>query len=156
VTPIERFSVHEAPVWKERSDFIINAPLPEAARYEQLWCKQKATDLFEVCCIPFFLYNVALGDIVRTIPSRGKKYILDSVVTPSGRFVFRVHFPDPTDASRESVVQALHDMEALMEWSSASLLAVDARNSQHAQEVADYLYERHRREELIFETGKLL
>ena len=41
---------------------------------------------FEVCCIPFFLYDVSLGDVVATNPD----YVLDRVVRASGRYTFRV------------------------------------------------------------------
>ncbi|NOV98762.1 hypothetical protein HDG69_003357 [Isoptericola halotolerans] len=62
--PPEKFSVHDEPAWRERASFIVHAALPEQGRYEQLWCRQVSDDTFEVCCIPFFLYDVALGDLV--------------------------------------------------------------------------------------------
>lgn len=43
-----------------------------------------------MCCIPFFVYDVALGDVVATSPEGDGKYIVEKVVQPSGRFVFRV------------------------------------------------------------------
>lgn len=70
----ERFSVHREPVWRDRANFVVNAPLPEEGRYEQLWSRQLSDDCFEVCCIPFFLYDVALGDVVQTKPQAGRKY----------------------------------------------------------------------------------
>jgi hypothetical protein len=31
-----------------------------------LWARQVGDRRFEICCIPFFLYDVALGDVVET------------------------------------------------------------------------------------------
>src|SRR3954453_9406655 len=59
-------AVHAAPVWRERADFVIGARLPEEGRAEQLWARRIEGRHFEVCCIPFFLYDVALGDVVET------------------------------------------------------------------------------------------
>jgi hypothetical protein len=52
---------HLAPVWRERADFILGA-IVEDGISEQLWAR-KVDDLqFEVCCIPFWVYNISLGD----------------------------------------------------------------------------------------------
>lgn len=56
----EQFSIHAEPAWRERSNLIINAPLPEAGRFEQLWTKQVGENQFEICCIPFFLSSSVL------------------------------------------------------------------------------------------------
>jgi hypothetical protein len=73
----QEFVVHQDPVWRERSNFIINAELPErdqAYRFEQLFPRRAGDGLFEVCCIPFALYDVALGDIVTVRPSDDRKF----------------------------------------------------------------------------------
>ncbi|MCU0310681.1 MAG: DUF4265 domain-containing protein [Acidimicrobiales bacterium] len=149
----ERFSTHDDPVWRDRSNFIINAELPEAGRFEQLWARKRSDDTFEICCIPFFLYDLALGDVVRTTAKGDHKYILSEVVSPSQRYVFRVWF-GASDIPTSVVVDRLESLGALMEWSSANLLAVDARGQQHAQEIADYLAGEESRGELVFETGR--
>ena len=49
------------------TDFIIGAPLPEAGRAEELPARRLDEPLsFEICCILFFPYDVALGDVVQT------------------------------------------------------------------------------------------
>lgn len=147
------FSTHEKPVWRERSDFVINAALPEPDRFEQLWCRQVGDGRFEVCCIPFFLYDVALGDVVRTAPAGGRTYMLAEVLRPSGRFVFRVWFGQSFHP-REEIAAALESRGALLEWSSTNLLAVDACDHAHAQKLADFLQEREGLGQLMYETGK--
>ena len=150
----EQFSVHEQPVWRDRADFIVNAALVEEGRYEQLWCRQLSDDTFEVCCIPFFLYDVALGDTVRTAPHDGRKFVVDRVVSRSGRFVFRVHFERSMFRHKDDVVARLVELGALFEWSSASMLAVDAADADLAQRVADFLLAREELGQLVYETGR--
>jgi Domain of unknown function (DUF4265) len=153
VTPPEKFSTHDAPVWRDRANFIINAKLPEAGRFEQLWTRQVSADTFELCCIPFFLYDVALGDVVQTEDVDGRQYVLARVVKPSGHFVFRAYFGRSAHP-REEVVDRLTELGAVMEWSSATLLAIDALDSEHAQRIADFLHVRAAQEQLMYETGK--
>jgi hypothetical protein len=143
-------AVHSDPVWRERADFIIAAPLPEEGRAEQLWTRRLGEPLlFEICCIPFFLYDVALGDVVQTDAG----YELAGVVEPSGRFVFRAWFGDSFHP-RQEIAEQLGDIGALLEWSSTNLLAVDAADAQEAQIVADFLSDQEVRGQLKYETGR--
>ena len=84
-----RETVHQDPVWRERSNFITAAPIPDGGdiETEQLWAR-KDDDGLEICCIPFFVYDLALGDVVET----DDDYLVRQVVRQSGRFVFRVWF----------------------------------------------------------------
>jgi len=141
-------AVHEAPVWRERSNCLIGAPLPEEGRSEQLWARQVGAQRFEVCCIPFFLYDVALGDLVET----DANYDVVRVVKPSGRFVFRVWFGESFHP-RQEVADELEQLGALTEWSSTNLLAVDAADERDAQVIADYLLQAERAGRFVYETG---
>jgi hypothetical protein len=89
------FVVHEDPVWRALADFIVHAELPQEGRpkrFEQLWSRQLGADRFEVCCIPFFVFNLALADVVTTVAKVGRTYVVEKVVEPSRRYVFRVWF----------------------------------------------------------------
>lgn len=80
-------------------------------------------------------------------------YVLDRVVEPSGRYVFRAWFGD-SFYPRDKVAEKLISLGALLEWSSVNLLAVDATDEAHAQEVADFLYARQQAGQLLYETGR--
>jgi hypothetical protein len=154
--PADEFVLHQTPVWRDRSNFIINAALAEKhrpKRYEQLFAKQIAEDRFEICCIPFFLFDIALGDVVTTSPTGDRKYVVDKVFQPSGRYVFRVWFGESFQP-RDEVAADLEGLGCLIEWSSPNLLAVDAVDDAHAQQIADFLAERERAGQLIYETGR--
>lgn len=150
------FVTHENPVWRGRANFIVSAQLSEEdrpRRFEQLWTRQVADNAFEVCCIPFFVYDLALGDVVATSPRDGRKYVTDRVVAPSGRYVFRVWFGQSFQP-RDEIAGELKAMGSLLEWSSSNLLAVDAADSEHAQLVADFLMDREKVGQLVYETGR--
>jgi hypothetical protein len=152
----QQFVVHPDPVWRERANFIIHAELPEKdhpKRFEQLWARQLADDRFELCCIPFFVFDLALGDVVATTPRNGRKYLVDRVVEPSGRFVFRVWFGQ-SFYPRDQIASRLKALGSMIEWSSRNLLAVDAADGEHAQLVAHFLMEREKAGHLIYEIGR--
>ena len=150
------FVVHQEPAWRERSGFVISAELPEKywpRRFEQLFARQLADDRFEVCCIPFFVCDLALGDVVVTSAKDGRKYVVTSVAEPSGRYVFRVWFGE-SFRPRGEIADELKALGSLVEWSSRNLLAVDAVDGEHARLVADFLAEREQLGHLVYETGR--
>lgn len=139
---------HSAPAWQDRADFIIGAPLPEPDRSEQLWARRLDDLRFEICCIPFFLYDVALGDIVQT----NAAYDLQRVIKRSGRSVFRVWL-GASLYPREDIERELTDL-GLLERSSANLLAIDAADEQSAIQIATYLHAQEQAGRLTYETGR--
>jgi hypothetical protein len=143
-------AVHPDPVWRERADFVIGAPLPEEGRAEQLWAREVSGQRLQICCIPFFLYDVALGDIVET----DANYDLLRVVKPSGRYVFRVWFGDSSFSQPERTAEQLRALGALLEWSSANLVAIDAADEHEAQRLSDFLTAEERCGRLTFEAGR--
>jgi hypothetical protein len=140
------FAVHLNPVWRARANFIIDANIESgdsARRYEQLWARKLTGDGFEICCIPVFAYDLALGDEVITRREGERLYVVDRVVKPSGRFTFRVWFGDsPNPGVRDTVIEYLDTPGVLYEWYSPNLLAVDAESEEIAQAVADFLKRR--------------
>lgn len=141
---------HSEPVWRDKSDFVIAAPLGDGgSEVEQLFVRQISDHRFELCCIPFFLYDVALGDVVETDDT----YLVSEVVERSGRYVFRVWFGDSA-YPREDIASALVELGGLLEWSSVNLLAIDAEDLTHAQKIADYLAIASQEGKLMFETGR--
>lgn len=150
------FVLHPEPVWRDKANFIVHAELAvhdQPRKFEQLWTRQVDETHFEVCCIPFFLYDVSLGDVVETVPRGGRKYVVHRVTRPSGHYTFRAYFGRSAQ-SPEKITEDLTGLGALIEWSSPTLLAIDALDLAHAQMVADFLQEREQVGDLMFETGK--
>lgn len=154
----EDVATHDTPIWRERSNFIIAADIKQKnapKAWEQLWVRKIDENRFELCCIPFFCYDLALGDEVETGPANGKRFVIQKVVRSSGRFTFRVWFGESKDPSiHEDVLVKLTEFELLFEWSSKNLLAIDAPNELSAQKIADYLYAQQNERRLKYETGR--
>lgn len=144
---------HNEPAWRSRANFVIVADIatsPESREWEQLWARKLSDRRFEICCIPFFAYDLALGDEVET----DEDHILRRVVRRSGHFTFRVWFGDSTDpGDRARVAEIIRDRGCEHEWSSENLLAIDATPDE-AQAVADSLAALEQHGGLILETGR--
>src|SRR5438874_1664849 len=89
--------VHKEPAWRERGSFVLPVKLSlgedeTLQRVEQLWSRQVADNRFEICCIPFFAYDLALGDEVETGRQGTYRYVVQRVVKRSGNYTRRVWF----------------------------------------------------------------
>lgn len=147
-------AIHEKPIWRDRANFIIAAYLGEKdghGEWEQLWAQQLDDQRFLLCCIPFFAFDLALGDVIET----NDNYTVQRVVSPSGQYTFRVWFGDLHCAEiRDEVVRYMDLLGVLMEWSSENLLALSARDADQAKELADYLHFQQNTNCLLYETGR--
>jgi hypothetical protein len=156
-------AVHSNPVWRDRANFLIRARLQpkggengsSSQEWEQLWCRQETQDRFEICCIPFFIYDLALGDVVETGLEGEARYVIQRILIRSGRFCFRVWFGGSRDKDiRDEVIQRASQLSCLLEWSSTHLLAIDAASEHQAQALANYLLQHHQKGSLVYETGR--
>lgn len=144
-----RVFTHEEPMWRSESNFIIFANVD--GEREQLWARQVSESIFKICCIPFFVYNLALGDIVETDAS----YCVTKVVERSGRFIFRVLNRSGNTNYLASLVQRLEEFGALVERSSESMIAIDTENEQMAKDVSGWLSRLEQDGHIQYETGML-
>jgi len=149
------FVVHLSPVRRERSNFIIRADIREEGsprRFEQLWVRKLEETRFEICCIPFFVYDLALGDEVE---AGSRAYVIERVVKPSGGYTFRAWFGDSRHVgARDELIGILGELACEFEWYSEKLLAVHAADDDRARQLADLLHEREQLGHLTYETGR--
>lgn len=146
-------AIHNNPVWRDKADFIIAAYLGEKDshnEWEQLWVRRLGERRFSLCCIPFFSYDLALGDEVET----DENYVVKTIVKASGQYTIRVWFGNsPGPDVKVEVLQKLEELELSIEWSSDNLLAISASNADQVREINNYLCERQRSGDLIYEAG---
>lgn len=156
--PAEQIAVHREPAWGERSNFMVMAQIEGEnlpRNWEQLWARQVGQGRLETCCIPFFIYDLALGDVVECVAMGPMEYAIGQVLEPSGHWTFRAYFGDTTaPESLLDVDSTLRERGHELEWWAAELLAVDAVGPDEAHRVADYLRACQERGELIYESGK--
>lgn len=147
-----RIATHPDPAWRQRSNFLIRANIetPETDLVaEQLWTRQLGTNEFELCCIPFFIYDIALGDVVRA----DAEHNLTHLIRRSGRYAYRVFLRDP-EATMTSLRETLDSLGALVEHYSASLIAVDAGDLAHAEAVVDLLQSLEDAGSIVYEAAR--
>ncbi len=151
--------VHQQPVWRERANFIIAARLEQSSpderwRWEQLWARQTGDNRFEVCCIPFFVYDLALADEVETHELEVKQFIVRNVLNPSGRFTFRAWFSPK--GLRDQIIEEITGLGYLFEerWPGSRLITIDAADQIKAQDLADLLHDKQQQGLLRYETGR--
>lgn len=147
-------AVHQNPVWRDKANFIIAAYLGDKegrSEWEQLWALRLDERCFSICCIPFFAYDLALGDEVET----DGNHVVQRVVKASGRYTFRVWFENsPRLGIKDEVLLQIGRVGVDFEWSSENLLAVSAGDADQAQQMADYLHAQQSTGELTYETGR--
>lgn len=151
--------VHSAPAWRDRADFIITADIGESGslkKWEQLWARRLANSRFELCCIPFFVYDVSLGDEVETAPKGERKFVIQRVSKSGGHATFRVWFGDSSEPSavRDRTMRMVEKTASIFEWSSTNLLALSATSPKSATLLANFLFEEEQAHRLKYETGR--
>ena len=122
-----KIAAHENPVRRPVPSFMLRVSLNDLdgeENYEQLWAKRLGEDRFEVSCIPFFAYDLALGDIVRA--DAGTGYAVQSVERRSGNGVVRIAVKrrDDVDAVHVRLHDLLGRLEYLHEWFAPGYVAV--------------------------------
>ena len=151
----ESFYDHPNAVWYQCPHYTLILPLPgKPGEYEQFITEDLGDNSYRLLCIPFFMYDLALGDIVWTdqlIPRTQDQY---RIKERSGRFVFRVWFENPKANVIKKCLSDLQELGALVEKSSRRLYGIDAANAQIAQAVADYLMAGEQAGRWVYETGQ--
>jgi hypothetical protein len=155
----EKIAAHDFPVWREKADFIIAIRLGEELgiddliEWEQLWARKIDSDHFELCCVPFFAYGLALGDVVETIPQGSRKYVVDRVLTRSRHRTYRVFFQ--TLARWNEIIDEITSRGCTVEvrWAQSNLIAVDSPSDDSCERLESYLTELENQNEITWENG---
>lgn len=123
------YIAHKNPVWHPAQSYMAMVDLepfgfPDMS--EQIWLRQLDSRRYEVSCIPFRVYGIALGDQVEL---EGGRFIA-RVVQGSGRRVLRVYFTDPRPPAngndlRQGLVRAVESASLFSEWSGDRHVAID-------------------------------
>jgi hypothetical protein len=145
---------HLKPAWQDRADFVIAANISERSEkveWEQIWARRLSDRRFEICCIPFFAYDLSLGDEVET----NADFVIERVVRWGGHFTFRVWFGETrSSAVREEIGADLLRLGLGHEWSSENLLSIGASDQEVAEQLASKLQAKEQDGQLMYETGK--
>ena len=152
---VNNIATHENPVWRTKADFVIQASLarfgmPE--RWEQLWARRVNETTFEICCIPFFTYGIALGDTVTTETGRDFEYVVQRVVAKGGHKTARVAVVDPSAASRlHDEIHSKLEGSFAHEWYALGYVAIDVASADQESAITSLFIEYAKRGEVSYE-----
>ncbi|MFG3046720.1 DUF4265 domain-containing protein [Streptomyces sp. NPDC048241] len=130
---------HEDPAWRGESNFMAMVdltPFDLPGMREQLWLREvDEGGAYEVSCIPFYAYGVALGDVVGTSDAHD----VVRVIRKSGRRAIRVLFtePRPSVDSRSALRAAVESANLLSEWNGDRMVAIDFPDGSSSQPIVD-------------------
>jgi Domain of unknown function (DUF4265) len=131
-------SVHLSPAWANKANFKIFADIAEDKKkpeWEQLWVNRENDQSYQICCIPFFTYGIALGDIV-TVDDR---LVITKKLSNSGHKTVRIWFADtPVSISSEFGAE-LFSLGYILEWQSKKMLALSAANQNQFDDLIEFL-----------------
>jgi hypothetical protein len=144
---------HRAAVWSAKSNYRLAMKVDDAPFEEELWARQKSDTEFEICCVPFFIYDVHLGDTIRIVPHGDKNLVL-GVSEPSGQHTFRVWLKAASPLLREEVLAEAERLNCPFEWYDERLLALSAPDDATANEIARWLEAKRLGGGMDYETGR--
>lgn len=142
-------------VLRREANFLIMARISPSnlpKQWEQLWCRKISDKIMKICCIPFCLYDVALGDEVEIISADGH-YLFSHVTVAQGHRVFRAFLSGNLQGERDELVRRLDEMNCLWEWYHSRLIAIDTPDGEQRQAVENLLIEFENDGHLVYEHG---
>jgi hypothetical protein len=142
----EQFLNHPLPRHAEAADGYVLAEVPYEdgpSSWELLYARRVDEGVFEICCIPGFARNVALGDHVATRP--GPQWpIAESIVHNSGHYAYRVWLGELSEERVREVAsrilsELIGDIGCDYEQITNHLLAIDAEGHRIASNAVAWL-----------------
>ncbi|MFI6485060.1 DUF4265 domain-containing protein [Nonomuraea sp. NPDC050663] len=124
------YIVHKVPAMAGPQNYIARVnlePFGFPGSFEQMWLTPLGGDAYEVACIPFRAYGLALGDIVSISPDGSE---IHAIVRPSGRRVLRLFFRESLESKdlrrvTKKLEKDIEDATLLAEWSGNRHVAID-------------------------------
>lgn len=137
-----KFLTHTNPAKRGERNYIARAdlaPFGFPGLFEQMWLGDLGQGVYEVRCIPFRVYGLALGDLVG-ISSDGT--LINSLLRSSGNRVLRILVIPSLTKERLAVISVSLGMAAerlglLFEWSGDRHVSIDIPKGLNVDELMD-------------------
>lgn len=127
------YVVHSRPAIIERRNYIANvdlAPYGLSGQFEQLWLRPVDGGQYEVACIPFCVYGLALLDQV-TVTADGR--FVNTIVSRSGRRVLRILLMESLGVRLDDVISVIRSeldrLKMAYEWQGERHIAIDVSST---------------------------
>jgi Domain of unknown function (DUF4265) len=136
---------HTNPLRRPSPSFMLQAVLDESAAadpdLEQLWTRRVGEGRFEISCLPFFVYDLAYGDVVRSSSDQGWR--IGEVISRSGHGLVRAAVDDPVrgEEFQRSVHAIVAELAMPHEWYNPRYVAVHIAQGTSPEELLARLAE---------------
>jgi Domain of unknown function (DUF4265) len=152
----EHYYQHPWGVWRETANLVVHLVTEDedSITTEQIWLRQEPElpqDHAVLCCLPFFAYGYALGDIVQFDL---ESFTVVRRVTPSGRSLLRVYFCQ-SEGGEAIIQRLLLNGCANVERMSDSLACLDFESRSSVEKCWAILSQLEELGDLHLETGSL-
>lgn len=129
---------HNNPAWKHKANFIIGVKIEdeiwsEQYSFEQLAVREDSDGTYELCCIPFAVYDLSLGDYVTVNSSNN----VTAVTKASNQIGFRIATKDKYQ--QQSLLNYLEKFKVYSEIFSEKLNVISTEDDSIAKEMAGLL-----------------
>ncbi len=150
-------AVHRNPIWRSEANHFIFAEArvgDSPPEWEQLWSRQTKPGNFILCCIPYFTYDLALGDEVEASLNNSDRLAVTRVVKRSDHWTLRLWFGYHESSNIRAVLAEIARVPGcLLEAYTAQYIAADAASFEVAERLVERLTELQNLGKLTFEKG---
>lgn len=137
--PGSTYIVHPDPAERRETNYVAQvdlAPFGLDGQFEQLWLHDLGEGAYALACVPFMLYGLALGDVVR-LTSDG---VVAGLVQARGHRVLRLLMADDSDTERltrtaDEIRACVAESGLPCEWNGPRFIAVDVPPDTHPEAV---------------------
>lgn len=110
--------------------------------YENLWAEESGVGLYVIQSIPFFIYDISVGDTVRveeTAPNEGLSFV--ETVSRSTHTTIRVRLSDfnVDDEETTTLISGIVRLAGTVECLPPRVIAIDVAETSDVERIAEFL-----------------
>ncbi len=154
---LAKIHYHSRPADEWEADALIYALADERGLHvEQLWAKQVREEVYQVCSVPFFCYNIHLDDLVQVTIHHDNLKCVSNLVERSEQYTLRIWLNSTPLEERSRILDMIRaKIGGVWETKDSGLIAVSVRGIENATNAYQLLQNLEDEGLLSFETGWL-
>jgi hypothetical protein len=125
---------------------------PESQDWEELWATPLEGGRFRLDSTPFFVKDIAAGDVVSAVKTEEGFYRFEKIISRSGNSNFRIWLHDAVTHDSMKIVEALRELGCRAEITLERLIAIDVHPDRE-NEIWEYLEAGRNRDDWGLQVG---
>lgn len=111
---------------------------PQSQDWEELWATPVEGGCFRLDSTPFFVKDIAAGDVIATVTTEEGLYTFQKIISRSGNSSFRIWLHDVVAHDGVKIVEALRELGVHVEITLGRLIAINV-SPDRENEIWEYL-----------------